>query len=201
MASSPGTPNASSDRLDRTARAHDQKEFDEVFTAVYKELKRLAAFFRSGERNATMSTTDIVDETYLKLFASSSSAVGDTDRLHFKRVAARAMRQILTDAARRRGADKRGGFIDFVTLTHHEAAGPTPNPQLLDLHRSLDELAQSKPRYAEIVEMRYFGGFSIEEIKNYFGVSDATIERDIRAALAWLKLALLGPKQPGSSAR
>lgn len=193
MPSSPKSPDANSDRPDGTRRPHDQKEFDEVFTAVYKELKRLAAFFRRGEKNATMSTTDIVDETYLKLFSSSSSGVGDSDRLHFKRVAARAMRQILTDAARRRGADKRGGLIDFVTLTHNEAAGPAPNPQLLDLHRSLDELAQTRPRYAEIVEMRYFGGFSIEEIKIYFGVSDATIERDIRAALAWLKLALSEP--------
>ncbi len=174
-----------------TARTPEQREFDEIFAAVYKELKRLASFFRRAERHATMSTTDIVDETYIKLL-SSSSPVASRDRLHFKRIAARAMRQILTDAARRRGADKRGGLFQFISLTPAHAGTPAPNIRLLDLHRSLDDLAQARPRTAEMVELRYFGGFSIEEIRQIFGVSDATVERDLRGALAWLRLALEG---------
>ena len=172
--------------------AWKDEEFDQVFAAVYSELKRLAAYLRRSHRGATMSTTDVVDEAYLKLFRSS--AVESGDRLHFKRIAARAMRQILTDAARRRNADKRGGMMEFVTLGHANGAGsqPATSPQLLDLHRALDQLMESNPRLAEIVEMRYFGGFSIDEIKGYFRLSDATIERDIRAALAWLKLTLKG---------
>ena len=180
------------------------EEFDQVFAAVYKELKRLAAYLRRSQRAATMSTTDVVDETYLKMFRSSS--VVSVDRLHFKRIAARAMRQILTDAARKRHADKRGGMLDAVTLGHADEVGTAPatTPQLMDLHRALDQLMTANARLAEIVEMRYFGGFSITEIKGYFGLSDATIERDIRAALAWLKLALNGglrvkPKTAGGS--
>ncbi len=179
--------------------AWQTEEYDQVFAGVYGELKRLAAYLRRGQRDATMSTTDVVDEAYLKLFRSS--AVGSGDRLHFKRIAARAMRQILIDAARKKGADKRGGMLEFVTMGHADGAGsqPATSPQLLDLHRALDQLIEVSPRLAEIVEMRYFGGFSIDEIKGYFRLSDATIERDIRAGLAWLKLALDGGLRSGNA--
>ena len=145
--------------MDGTVAAKDE-EFDRIFEAVYKELKRLAAYLRRSQRGATMSTTDVVDEAYLKLFRSSAAGTGD--RLHFKRIAARAMRQILTDAARKRNADKRGGMMEFVTMGHADESGaqpPATTPQLLDLHRALDQLMATSPRLAEIVEMRYFGGF------------------------------------------
>ena len=171
-------------------QGHDEEQFNQIYAALYSELRRLAMHFRQG-CGVTISATELVNDAYLKLFSSPARSI--TDRLHIKRIAAKAMRQILVDAARRRRAAVHGGLLQFVSLTHSEAAAPAPNPNLLDLHLSLRALAEAKPRMAEIVELRYFGGFSVEEIRKAVGLSDATVEREIRAAVAWLSVKLDNP--------
>jgi RNA polymerase sigma factor (TIGR02999 family) len=133
-----------------------------------------------------MSPTALVNEAWLKL--AKQPQIGAASRLHFKRIAARAMRQLLVEAARRRNAHKRGGdgeviFVTFDDSLDRAATGPE---NLLALDASLTELARLSPRQALIVESRFFGGLEVSEISNSIGVSEATILRDWRAAKAWL---------------
>ena len=119
---------------------------------------------------------------------AKAPGVGAASALHFKRIAARAMRQLLIEAARRRHAHKRGGdgesfFIRFDDSVHSAAADET---QLLGLDNALHELARLEPRQAEVVEARFFGGLEISEIASVLGISEATVLRDWRAAKAWL---------------
>jgi RNA polymerase sigma factor (TIGR02999 family) len=106
--------------------------------------------------------------------------------LHFKRIAARAMRQVLIEAARRRKSQKRGGGLAIVTFDDAAAQTPTGADQLLSLESALEELARLEPRQALVVENRFFGGFDVAESAELLGVSEATILRDWRAAKAWL---------------
>jgi RNA polymerase sigma factor (TIGR02999 family) len=126
-----------------------------------------------------------VNEAWLKLAASPRFAT--TSPLHFKRIAARAMRQVLVEATRRRNAGKRGGDdgISFITLGESLAA-MSSEQELLGLDTALDELARVEPRQAMMVESRFFGGLDISEIADLLEVSEATILRDWRAAKAWL---------------
>jgi RNA polymerase sigma factor (TIGR02999 family) len=161
---------------------------DELFSATYEELRRLAAVVRHGEASETLRPTDLVNEAYLKL--AGASGLAPASALHFKRIAARAMRQVLVEAARRRQALKRGGDYAFVTLDETLDAGQAYADELLALDAALDELARLHPRQAEMVEYRYFGGLSLEETAAVMGVSEATVTRDWRAARAWLALQL-----------
>jgi RNA polymerase sigma factor (TIGR02999 family) len=113
-----------------------------------------------------------------------------TSPLHFKRIAARAMRQVLIEAARRRHADKRGGHAVFVTFDEALDAAVSTEEELLALDLALDQLTQLSPRQAQMVECRFFGGLDIAETALLLEVSEATIERDWRAAKAWLALQL-----------
>jgi RNA polymerase sigma factor (TIGR02999 family) len=126
-----------------------------------------------------------VNEAWLKL--RNSPGLAGLASLHFKRIAARAMRQVLIEAARRRQAHKRGGG-GFTIVTLVDVADPTPTgaDQLLGLHAALDELARLQPRQALVVESRFFGGLDVAESAELLGVSKATILRDWRAAKAWL---------------
>jgi RNA polymerase sigma factor (TIGR02999 family) len=130
-----------------------------------------------------------VNEAWLKL--ASSPSVANTSPLHFRRIAARAMRQVMVDAARRRGAARRGGGALAVTLDDalHSA---TTSEELLALDAALDELARLNPRQAQMVEHRYFGGLDVRETAELLGVSEATVLRDWRAARAWLAAELAG---------
>ena len=116
------------------------------------------------------------------------TGIGAPSRLHFKRIAARAMRQLLVESARRRHARKRGGEEDVTVVTFDESmhAFTTTGKELLALDAALDELARLEPRQAAMVESRFFGGLDITEIAALLGVSEATILRDWRAAKAWL---------------
>lgn len=130
----------------------------------------------------------LVNETYLKLSKSLPATV--SSHQHFKRIAARAMRQVLVEAARRRGALKRGNARGFVTLG--DAAGVTSGSaaDVLAIDGALKELARAQPRLAQMIEYRFFGGFAVAEIAELLGVSDATVARDWRTAKAWLALEL-----------
>jgi RNA polymerase sigma factor (TIGR02999 family) len=161
----------------------DRAELDHLFSVTYEELRRLASSVRQGDPSATLNPTALVNEAWLKL--AGYPQVGNTSQLHFKRIAARAMRQVLVEAARRRNADKRGGgAASFVTFD--ESQGAVAGRELLGLDTALDELARVEPRQAMMVESRFFGGLEIAEIAELLEVSEATVLRDWRAAKAWL---------------
>jgi RNA polymerase sigma factor (TIGR02999 family) len=164
----------------------DRQALDDLFSLTYEELRRLASSVRRNDRNASLSPTALVNEAWLKLAASPTFR--SASPLHFKRIAARAMRQVLVEAARRRHADKRGGSGDVCMVTFDEALGQVEatSHELLALDAALDHLAQANPRQATMIESRYFGGFDVAETAALLGVSEATILRDWRVAKAWL---------------
>jgi RNA polymerase sigma factor (TIGR02999 family) len=170
----------------------DRASLDLLFSVAYEELRRLASSVRRGDPSATLSPTALVNEAWLKL--AGSPQIAATSRLHFKRIAARAMRQLLVEAARRRNAGKRGGgpgvtvaFGDDLYKT------PTGSQELLLLNRALDELERMNRRQAVMVESRFFGGLQVPEIASLLSISEATVLRDWRAAKAWLARELRKP--------
>lgn len=171
------------------AREGDAHALDELFDIVYGELKRRAHYQRAGAA-PTLGTTALVHEVYLKL---SGSGRDWNDRTHFMRVAARAMRQILIDRARRRVAEKRGGGVRAVTLEEMAVAAESPDGAadvLMALDEALVRLARQSERLAQVVELRFFGGLSVEETAEALGVSPRTVKRDWRLARAFLQDAM-----------
>jgi RNA polymerase sigma factor (TIGR02999 family) len=168
------------------AGAPDAREaLDRLFSSAYEELRRLAASVRRNEASLTLSPTALVNEAWLKL--AGTPAVAHTSRLHFKRIAARAMRQVLVEAARRRHAQKRGGRdAVFVTFDDSIDVAAAWAGDLIGLDHALESLARLSPRQAQMVECRFFGGLEVAEIAETLGVSEATVLRDWRAAKAWL---------------
>lgn len=169
-------------RLLKEARGGRTEAFDQAYALVYDELQGLAHRVRGGRPGETLNTTALVHEAYTKLLPSAHHDW--QGRQHFLRVAARAMRQVLMDAARRRGADKRAGVA--VTLDEEVAAQPVTREDLLALDAALQRLAALDPRQVEIVECRYFAGMSVEETAEALDVSERTVKRDWAAARAWL---------------
>ena len=170
---------------DRPAPADD---VGDQFALIYHELRRLARHIRGGRSGDTLVTTALVNEAYVKLASSPSFAA--RDREHFLALAARAMRQILVDAARRRGAQKRGG----LAVTLHEGlastAAPMDTDDLLALDEALHRLERIDARRARVVEHRLFAGLTPDETAAVLGVSRPTVDRDWRAARAWLAVQL-----------
>ena len=162
----------------------DRRTLDHLFSVTYEELRRLAGSVRRDDPGASISPTGLVNEAWLKL--ASSPPFELTSRLHFKRIAARAMRQVLIEAARKRNAGKRGGGVAPVTLDYAMETTAKGADDLLALDTALDELARLNPRQAAMVESRFFGGLGMAETAELLGVSEATILRDWRAAKAWL---------------
>ena len=169
----------------------ERRALDHLFSETYEELRRLASSVRRGDPSATLNPTALVNEAWVKLAASPRLAA--TSRLHFKRIAARAMRQVLVEAARRRNADKRGGEGTSIVTFDESLTTLTPERELLGLNTALDELARIQPRQAMMVESRFFGGLEIAEIAELLDVSEATTLRDWRAAKAWLAHTLRPP--------
>jgi RNA polymerase sigma factor (TIGR02999 family) len=162
----------------------ERTALDELFSATYEELRRLAATVRRGDPSVTLSPTALVNEAYLKL--AESLRATPVSRLHFKRIAARAMRQVLVEAARRRRAHKRGGGAAVITLDDGVPAPPGWSEDVVALDAALEELARVHPRQALMVEYRFFGGLDLAETAEALQVSESTIDRDWRAARAWL---------------
>jgi len=174
-----------SQRPEATATTQDRRALDAVFSAAYEELRRLAANVRRREAGVSLSPTALVNEAWLKL--AGTPAVAHTSPLHFKRIAARAMRQVLVEAARRRLARKRGGGdAKFVTFDDSIGAAAAWADDLVGLDAALEHLARLNPRQALMVESRFFGGLDVVETAGLLGVSEATVLRDWRAAKAWL---------------
>jgi RNA polymerase sigma factor (TIGR02999 family) len=170
----------------RGAREGDKESLDALFTLAYNELRRIAHAVRQG-RDQTLSTTAIVHEAYLKLLPSGVSA---NDAVHFKRLIARAMREVLVDAARRTGAQKRGGGELNITLDEDVQSIALKSAALLDLEEALTELERVDKRRAAVVECRFFGGLDIDETAAALDLSTATVKRDWRIARAWLAQAI-----------
>ena len=149
----------------------DRRALDHLFSVTYEELRRLASSVRRSDANASLSPTTLVNEAWLKL--RNSPRLAGVSRLHFTRIAARAMRQVLIEAARRRNAQKRGGGLRVVTLDD-DAADQTSSAadELLGLDAALEELARLQPRQALVVETRFFGGLDVAASAELLGVSD-----------------------------
>ena len=170
------------------ARGGDAGAMRRLVPLVYDELRVLAHRQRQRRPAAeTLNTTALVHEAYEKLAHSGKTFA---DRQHFFRVAARAMRGVLVDAARARQAAKRGGGATVLPLDAERVALPEDDPVLLALDAALTQLAAAEPRMAEVVELRYFVGLTIPETAEVLGLSETTVKREWAAARAWLHHAL-----------
>jgi RNA polymerase sigma-70 factor (ECF subfamily) len=160
---------------------------DRLIPLVYEDLRRLAGAYMVREpQGHSLQPTALVHEAYVKLV--DQRRVQWRNRAHFFGVAASMMRRILVDHARAKRADKRGGDVEHVTLVGDEVALDGPNHlDVLALHESLERLAQFDPQQERIVELRYFGGLTIEEAAEVVGVSEATVVREWTIAKAWLR--------------
>ena len=171
--------------LTATSLPASRQAFDEVFSLSYEELRRLARSVLRSDAGAGITPTTLVNEAWIKL--AGCPAVAETSALHFKRIAGRAMRQVLVDAARHRHSAIHGG--GQIRVTFDESLGFASmlgDRDVLALDAALDALATLAPRQARLVEARFFGGYSCEECATLFGISEATVMRDWRTARAWL---------------
>jgi eukaryotic-like serine/threonine-protein kinase len=171
----------------------DRTSPDALVSILYDELHRLAHHYMRGERpNHTLQTTAVVNEAYLRLVGIDRMRW--RDRTHFVAMAATAMRRVLVDHARAHVRDKRGGGVAITSLDT-DVAGPEPDVDVLALNDALDRLESLDPQQARIVELRYFGGLTVEEVAAALGVSTGTVKRDWAAAKAWL----YGELRPGET--
>ncbi len=176
-------------RLLREYSAADPGSGDRLFEAIYPELRRLARSLMRRERPGhTLQPTELVHDAYMKLV--DQTIVLARDRAHFLGIAARAMRQIPVDHARRRHAEKRGGQWDRVTLVDSLGHQANDAIELLALDEAIATLAARDARAARVVELRIFGGLTIEEIAQAIDVSKRTIDADWQFARLWLARAL-----------
>jgi RNA polymerase sigma factor (TIGR02999 family) len=167
-------------------RSRGQEALDAVWPEVYQELRRLAGFYARGERpDLTLQPTALVHEAYVRLLREANTSW--QNRAHFSAIAANAMRQILVEQARAHKALKRGGDHLRVTLVEDTAASPQRDPDVEALDEALAVLAALEPRQARLVELRYFGGLTIEEAATELQVAPATAKRDWALARAWLR--------------
>lgn len=169
---------------------NDREVLDQVVPLVYDELRRLARRQLAGHRRHTLDTTALVDEAYLKLV--DQTAIPLQNRAYFFGAAARAMRQVLVDAARRRTRLKRGGNESPVTFDQEQVAADSFSAEVMELHEALNQLARDFPRQARIVECRFFGGMTTDETARALDMSRRTVVRDWTMARAWLYRAIHG---------
>jgi len=162
----------------------DRKALEAILPLVYNELRRLArASLRQQRSNHTLQTTALVHEAYLRLAGEKSPQV--QNRAHFLGIAAQLMRWILVDYERNRRASKRGAGLTRITLDQSIAA-PRRHVDLLALDEALDRLAELDVQQSQIIELRYFGGLSIEDTSEFLGISPASVKRSWASARAWL---------------
>ena len=182
----------------RAWRAGDRSALDRLTPLVYGELRRLAyKFMQQERRDQILQATALVNEAYLRLV--DIRAVDWQDRAHFMAVAAQTMRRVLVDAARARAAEKRGGNMERAA---HGASGvdldgiPAPETdragEVCALDELLDALARIDPRRAKVIELRFFGGLTVEETAEFLQISPQSVMRDWRLARAWLTRELRG---------
>jgi RNA polymerase sigma-70 factor, ECF subfamily len=162
----------------------DRSALEQLMPVIYSELKRLARRHLAGERGHTLQATALVHEAYLKLVDQRS--VAWQSRAHFYAIAARLMRRIVLKRARTRHASKRGGGAALLNIHDIDVRADDQSIDLILLDDALTRLATVDPRQGEIVELRFFGGLSIEEIAEALAISAGTVKREWRTAKAWL---------------
>jgi RNA polymerase sigma factor (TIGR02999 family) len=165
----------------------DASCFDELSDRIYHELHRIAESYLRNSPNGTLQPTALINEAYMRLVSVQDPVQG---RKHFFALAAKLMRQILVDRARRHAASKRGGGWQVEQLDEHSLGANAGIEEFLILEQALNRLAESEPRLAQIVELHYFGGLTGQEISEVLNVPLWTINRDHRLAEAWLRRAL-----------
>jgi RNA polymerase sigma factor (TIGR02999 family) len=171
----------------------DEAALEELLPLVEAELRRLARIYMAKERRGhTLQTTALVNEAFVRLV--DAKGLRWQDRSHFLGIAARLMRRVLVDHARARGYQKRGGGAQRVTLTDALLVASERSLHLVDLDRALEALAGVDARKAKVVELRFFGGLSVEETADVLHVSNDTIKRDWRLAKLWLLRELDGKR-------
>ncbi len=179
-------PSLSVTQLLAAHRAGDDDALDRAFAQVYDDLRRAASAQLRRSSSATLNTTSLVNEAYLRL--TDSKQASPNDRAHFLAIAARAMRYIIIDYARERGAAKRGAGADHVRLDDDVAVAIEDQAQqLLSLDTALQELAKLDARLVSVVECRFFTGLSEPETADALGTSLSTVQRDWKRAKAWLR--------------
>lgn len=167
----------------------DQAALEQLMPLIHGELRKLAHHYMSRERAGhTLQTSALVNEVYLRLIDGQS--VRWESRAHFFGIASRAMRQILVDYARSRGAQKRGGDAVRVELNEAAQLSREPASEIVALDEALNELAEFDERLSRVVELRFFGGLSVEETADVLGVHANTVVKDWRVAKAWLRRSL-----------
>lgn len=172
----------------------DRQAIDALMRIVYQELHRLAHQHFAREQTAhTLQTTALVNEAYLRLV--KQRAVHWQNRDHFFALAAQMMRRVLVDYARARLNAKRGGGARKIPLEDQMAVTGGREAYVIAVHEALERLAKHNVRWAEVIDCRYFAGFSVEQTAAALGVSDGTVKRDCTSALAWLTEALRGNPQ------
>jgi RNA polymerase sigma factor (TIGR02999 family) len=172
-------------------RGGDEAALQKLFPLVQPELHRLAHHYMSRERAGhTLQTTAILNEAYLRLVDNTKPAW--ENRPHFVAAAAQLMRRIMVDHARERHSLKRGGGAVKVTLDEAALVTEARSEELLALDEAMEKLATQDPRKSQIVELRYFGGLTVEETAEFLTLSPRTVEREWTMAKAWLYRALAG---------
>lgn len=163
----------------------DRTALDRLLPLVYGELRRLAqSYLRRRQPNVSLEPTLLVHEAYLKLV--NQEQVSWQNRAQFFGLSAKIMRDLMVDHARRAHAAKRGGDNYSLSLSEADRVGQSPNLDLLALNEAMEQLASFKPRHCQIVELRFFGGLTIEETAEVLAISHATVERDWNFARTWL---------------
>lgn len=176
-------------------RQGDSSALDRVAEIVDRELRRLAgAYIRRERPGHTLQPTALVNEAFLRLMGQADRVDWES-RSHFIAIAARHMRQILVDHARRHRAGKRGDGATLISLDDAPASTPPPSTDLLALDEALEQLAAVDPRKARAMELKFFGGLQMAEIAVVLNLSIKTVEKDVRLAGAWLRAALSSAPQ------
>ena len=169
----------------------DETALPDLMPLVERELHRLArAYMRRERQGHTLQATALVNEVFLRLAHAGNPRW--QDRGHFVGIAARLMRQVLVDHARSRGYRKRGGDMQRVSLEHAPLITSEPELDVLAVDRALEAFAKIDPRKSQVVELRFFGGLSVEETADVLGISAETVKRDWRVAKLWLSRELQG---------
>ncbi len=169
-------------------RAGEPDAYGQLISIVYPKLRHMALrCMRGSAAHETLNATSLVHEVYLKILGAE---LPWQDRVHFFAVSARVMRQILVDHARGRNRHKRGGSAAKISIEDAVVISPAAEERLLDLDEALENLAQIDKRKADLVELLYFGGLNQHEAAEALGISEATVQRDLKMAKAWLYRAL-----------
>jgi RNA polymerase sigma factor (TIGR02999 family) len=170
----------------------DRAALEQLTPKVQRELHAIArAYLCRGRGDQTLQPTALINEAYIRLI-DQSQPIQWQSRAHFFGIAARIMRFVLVDYERARRAEKRGGAGEAVTLDETRMLGSQRAPDVIEVDEALDRLAEFDPRKAKVVELRYFGGLTREEVATALGLTVPTVKRDLRLAEAWLKRFLSG---------